>query len=87
MRTSLSQLRARRDNGQILGEHEAFRYDAFPPWTNPDTWWYRCGDDQITGARLKASPVIHVIATYDLSWLMIVGSRGVRAADLVVCSS
>jgi hypothetical protein len=61
----LSQLRARRDNGQILGEHEAFRYDAFPPWTNPDTWWYRCGDDQITGARLKASPVIHVIATYE----------------------
>ena len=58
----------RRDNGQLLGEHEAFRYDAFPPWTNPDTWWYRCdecGDDRITGARLKASPVIHVIATYE----------------------
>jgi hypothetical protein len=59
---------ARRENGQPLPEHEAFRYDAFPPWTDPDTWWYRCegcGDDGITGAKLKASPVIHVVATYE----------------------
>ena len=59
---------ARRKNCQLLREHEAFRYDAFPPWTDPDTWWYRCdgcGDDRITGAKLKASPVIHVVATYD----------------------
>ena len=58
---------ARRKNCQLLREHEAFRYDAFPPWTDPDTWWYRCdgcGDDRITGAKLKASPVIHVVATY-----------------------
>lgn len=59
---------ALRENGQLLPEHEAFRYDAFPPWTDPDTWWYRCegcGDDRITGAKLKASPVIHVVATYE----------------------
>jgi len=59
---------ARRENGQLLGEHEAFRYDAFPPWTDPGTWWYRCdecGDDRIAGAGLKASPVIHVVATYE----------------------
>jgi hypothetical protein len=57
-----------RGNCRFLGEHEAFRYDAFPPWTDPDTWWYRCGDcgdDRITGARLKASAVIHVVATYE----------------------
>jgi hypothetical protein len=57
-----------RENCQFLSEHEAFRYDAFQPWTDPDTWWYRCydcGDDRITGARLKASPVIHVVAIYE----------------------
>lgn len=59
---------ARTENCQLLREHEAFRYDAFPPWTDPDTWWYRCdecGDDRITGAKLKAGPVIHVVATYE----------------------
>lgn len=59
---------ARRENCQLLHEHEAFRYDAFPPWTDPDTWWYRCegcGDDRITGAKLKANRVIHVVATYE----------------------
>ena len=59
---------ARRENCQLLSEHEAFRYDAFPPWTDPDTWWYRCdecGDDRIAGAKLKASPVIHVVAIYE----------------------
>ncbi len=58
----------RRENCQLLREHEAFRYSAFPPWTDPDTWWYLCdgcGDDRITGAKLKASPVIHVVATYE----------------------
>jgi competence protein CoiA-like protein len=57
-----------KENGQLLREHEAFRYDALPPWTDPDTWWYLCdvcGDDRITGAKLKASPVIHVVATYE----------------------
>ena len=55
-------------DGQLLREHEAFRYSAFPPWTDPDTWWYlcdECGDDRITGAKLKASPVIHVVAIYE----------------------
>jgi len=59
---------AQRENCQLLREHEAFRYDAFPPWTDPDTWWYRCdecGDDRIPGAKLKASAVIHVVATYE----------------------
>lgn len=58
----------RRENGQLPREHEAVRYDAFPPWTDPDTWWYLCdgcGDDRITGAKLKASPIIHVVATYE----------------------
>jgi Competence protein CoiA-like family len=58
----------RRESCQLLREHEAARYDAFPPWTDPDTWWYLCdgcGDDRITGAKLKASPVIHVVATYE----------------------
>jgi hypothetical protein len=58
----------RRDNCQLLWEHETFRCDAFPPWTDQDTWWYRCdecGDDWIIGAKLKASPVIHVVATYE----------------------
>ena len=32
----------RKENYQFLSEHEAFRYDAFPPWTDPDTWWYLC---------------------------------------------
>ena len=53
----------RRKSCQLLRGHEAFRYDAFPPWTDPDTWWCRCdgcGDDRITGAKLKAGPVIHV---------------------------
>jgi hypothetical protein len=57
-----------RGNGQLPREHEAVRYDAFPPWTDPDTWWYLCdgcGDDRITGAKLKASRVIHVVATYE----------------------
>lgn len=27
---------------QRVRVHDAFRYDAFPPWTDPDTWWYRC---------------------------------------------
>jgi hypothetical protein len=59
---------AREENGQLLREHEAFRYDAFQPWTDPDSWWYlcdECGDDRITGAKLKVSRVIHVVATYE----------------------
>jgi hypothetical protein len=56
---------ARRENCQLLAEHKAFRYDAFPPWTDSDTWWYRCGEDRITGAKLQTSPVIHMVATYE----------------------
>jgi Competence protein CoiA-like family len=58
----------RKENCQLRHEHEAVRYDAFPPWTDPDTWWYLCagcGDDRITGAKLTASRVIHVVATYE----------------------
>jgi hypothetical protein len=43
--------------------HEAFRYDAFPPWTDPDTWLYRCDvcGFELTGAWLKASQLIHIV--------------------------
>ena len=52
---------------QLVRVHEAFRYDALPPWTDSDTWWYRfevCGD-KLTGAELKASPVTHIVCTYE----------------------
>jgi hypothetical protein len=51
----------------LVRVHEAFRYDAFPPWSDPGSWWYRCGvcGDNLTGAELKASPVIHVVRTYE----------------------
>jgi hypothetical protein len=54
---------------QLVRVHEAFRYDAFPPWTDPDSWWYRCDvcGDKLTGAELKASSVIHVVRTYERS--------------------
>ncbi|MGD0639045.1 MAG: hypothetical protein ABSA72_13505, partial [Nitrososphaerales archaeon] len=53
-----------RQRGRV---HEAVRYDAFPPWTDRDTWWYRCDvcGDKLTGADLKLSPVIHVVGTYE----------------------
>jgi Competence protein CoiA-like family len=44
--------------------HEAFRWGAFPPWTDPDTWRYGCYDMcglELTGAMLKASPIVHVV--------------------------
>jgi hypothetical protein len=52
---------------QLVRVHEAFRYDAFPPGTDPDSWWYRCDvcGDKLTGAELKASPVIHVVRSYE----------------------
>ena len=52
-------------NGNAVRPHTAFRYDAFPPWADPVTWWYRCGvcGSRITGAELKASPVIHTVQT------------------------
>ena len=46
--------------------HQVFRYDARPPWTDPDTWWYlcdECGRSRISGAELNASPVSHIVAT------------------------
>jgi hypothetical protein len=52
-------------NGNAALPHKAFRYDAFPPWTDPDTWWYSCDGcgSRITGAELKASPIIHIVET------------------------
>jgi hypothetical protein len=52
---------------QLVRVHEACRYDAFPPWTDSDTWWYRCEvcGDKLTGAELKASPVTHIVCTYE----------------------
>jgi hypothetical protein len=46
--------------------HLAVRYDAFPPWTDPDTWWYycdACGRDRITGAELRSSRIVHIAGT------------------------
>jgi len=51
-------------NYQFLRMHKAFRWDAFPPWTDPDTWRYGCYDAcglELTGAMLKASPIVHVV--------------------------
>jgi hypothetical protein len=48
--------------------HQALRYDARPPWTDPDTWWYlcdACGRTRITGAELKADPIIHIVPTLE----------------------
>lgn len=53
-------------NEQTTDRHLAVRYDAFPPWTDPDTWWYycdACGGDRITGAELKSSPIVHIAGT------------------------
>ena len=52
-------------NGQSPHRHIAVRYDAFPPWTDPDTWWYYCDacGSRITGAELKANPILHIAAT------------------------
>lgn len=52
-------------NGNAALPHRAFRYDAFPPWTDPDTWWYCCEvcGSRITGAELKASPITHIVET------------------------
>jgi len=43
--------------------HQAFRYDAFPPWADPDTWWFYCDTCGRTyiGAEIKISPVIHTV--------------------------
>jgi hypothetical protein len=49
--------------GRLLHAHDAFRYDAFPPWTDPDTWWFNCDTcgRTYTGAEIKASPIIHTV--------------------------
>jgi hypothetical protein len=41
--------------------HNAFRYDAFPPWADPATWWFYCDTcgRTYTGAEIKASPITH----------------------------
>jgi hypothetical protein len=40
----------------LVRVHEAFRYDAFSPRTDPDSWWYRCDvcGDKLTGAGVVA---------------------------------
>ena len=55
---------AARQNYQFPKTHEAFRWDAFPPWTDPDTWCYGCYDMcglELTGAMLKASSIVHIV--------------------------
>ena len=59
---------AGRPTGRRVQIHQAYRYDARSPWTDPDTWWYlcdECGNSRITGAELKASPIIHVVPTLE----------------------
>jgi len=59
---------AERTAGDLSRPHHASRYDARPPWSNPDTWWFRCnqcGRDDITGAELKSSPIIHIVPVAD----------------------
>jgi hypothetical protein len=50
-------------NKEAPARHLAVRYDAFPPWTDSDIWWYycdACGRDRITGAELRSSPIVHI---------------------------
>jgi hypothetical protein len=56
-----------RRTGRRTPIHQAYRYDARPPRTDPDTWWYlcdACGSSRINGAELQASP-IHVVPTLE----------------------
>jgi competence protein CoiA-like protein len=54
-----------RQAAQLPHAHYAFRYDAFPPWTDPDTWWYHCDacGGRLTGAEINASTVTHIVPT------------------------
>lgn len=38
-------------------------HDAFPPWTDPETWWFYCDTcgRTYTGAEIKASPITHTV--------------------------
>jgi hypothetical protein len=48
--------------------HHAHRYDARPPWSEPETWLYWCDDcgrSGITGAELDASPINHIVPTVE----------------------
>lgn len=67
LRSTAGKIDAPTDGGQSPGTHEAFRWDAFPPEADPDTWCFGCnicGLD-LTGAMLRVSPVIHVIRTME----------------------
>lgn len=53
-------------NSQRVPEvHAAFQYDAFPPWTAPDTWWYYCDTcgRRLLGAEIRTSAIVHVVPT------------------------
>jgi Competence protein CoiA-like family len=49
----------------VLEDHQAFLYESRPPWTDPDTWRYRCDKCRrtLTGADLKLSPIVHIVPT------------------------
>jgi Competence protein CoiA-like family len=55
------------DGGQLGETHEAFRWDAFSPEADPDSWCFGCDicGLELTGAMLKVSPVVHVIRTME----------------------
>jgi hypothetical protein len=67
LRSTAGQADAPIGGGQFGETHEAFRYDAFPPEADPDTWCFRCDicGLELTGAMLRASPVVHVIQTME----------------------
>jgi hypothetical protein len=67
LRSTAGQADAPVGGGQFGETHEAFRYDAFPPEADPDTWCFRCDicGLELTGAMLKVSPVVHVIRTME----------------------
>jgi len=66
-RPAAGKVGATSDVGQFPGTHEAFRWDAFPPEADPDTWCFGCNTCglELTGAMLKVSPVVHVIRTME----------------------
>ena len=67
LRSTAGKAEAPSGGGQFGETHEAFRWDAFPPEADPDTWCFRCDicGLELTGAMLKVSPVVHVIRTME----------------------
>jgi hypothetical protein len=67
LRSTAGKVDAPSDGGQFPETHEAFRWDAFPPEADPDTWCFGCNicGLELTGAMLKVSRAVHVIRTME----------------------